>query len=139
MQFVGIDYWAVFLAGVAGYIIGAVWYWALSKPWLAAVGLSKETVSGRPQKPRAAPFVFAFIADIVMAWVLAGLMGHLGQVTLINGVISGAFVWLGFVITTLAVNNSFAMRKPILIAIDGGHWLLVLVAMGAVIGGIGLG
>jgi hypothetical protein len=66
-------------------------------------------------------------------------MGHLGQITLINGVISGVFVWLGFVITTLAVNNSFAMRKPILIAIDGGHWLLVLVAMGAVIGGIGLG
>jgi hypothetical protein len=31
-------------------------------------------------------------------------------VTLRNGVISGLFCWLGFVITTMLVNNSFAMR-----------------------------
>ena len=76
-----------------------------------------------------------------MAWVLAGLIGHLGigQVTFKNGVISAAFVWFGFVITTLAVNNSFAMRKPILIAIDGGHWLAVLLVMGAIIGLMGVG
>jgi hypothetical protein len=48
-------------------------------------------------------------------------------------------VWFGFVITTLAVNNSFAMRKPILIAIDGGHWLAVLLVMGAIIGAMGVG
>ena len=51
-----------------------------------------------------------------MAWVLAGSLGHLGpgQVTLKNGVISALFVWLGFVITTLAVNYSFGQRKAML-------------------------
>ena len=75
-----------------------------------------------------------------MAWVLAGLLGHLGpgQVTLINGLISGAFCWLGFVITTMVANNAFAGRDPRLLLIDGGYWLLVLLLMGGIIGGMGV-
>jgi len=140
MRFAGIDYWAVFLAAIAGYIVGALWYWTLGKSWMTALGLTEDMIKGKDKKPSPLPFVLAFVADLVMAWVLAGLIGHLGigQVTIKNGVISGAFVWLGFVITTLAVNNSFAMRKPILIAIDGGHWLAVLLVMGAIIGAMGV-
>jgi hypothetical protein len=86
------------------------------------------------------PLVIAAVADLVMAWVLAGLVGHLGpgQVTLKNGVISGAFAWLGFVVTTLAVNYAFGFRKPALMAIDAVHWLLLLVIMGAIIGAFGV-
>jgi hypothetical protein len=80
------------------------------------------------------------VAQLVMAWVLAGLLAHLGpgQVTVRNGVISGAFVWLGFVATTVAVNNMFAMRRFTLTIIDAGHWLVVLVLIGAVIGAFGV-
>jgi hypothetical protein len=56
-----------------------------------------------------------------------------------NGVISGAFCWLGFVITTMIVNNSFARRDPRLLLIDGGHWLVVLLLIGAIVGGFGPG
>jgi len=41
------------------------------------------------------------------------------------------------VLTTLLVNNSFARRDRRLLLIDGGHWLLVLVLMGAIIGAMG--
>ena len=82
----------------------------------------------------------AFLGAVVMAWVLAGLVGHLGpgQVTIRNGVISGLFCWLGFVVTTMLVNNSFAMRKGMLLVIDAGYWLVVLALMGAIIGAIGV-
>ena len=72
-----------------------------------------------------------------MAWVLAGIVGHLGQVTLRSGVISALFCWVGFVITTMLVNNSFAMRSRRLLLIDGGYWLVALTLMGAIIGAIG--
>ena len=72
-----------------------------------------------------------------MAWMLAGVIGHLGAVTVQNGVISAAFLWFGFVFTTLVVNNTFGMRSAKLIAIDGGHWLAVLLLMGAIIGAWG--
>jgi hypothetical protein len=72
-----------------------------------------------------------------MAWTLAGLLAHLGPLSLRNGIISAAFCWLGFVMAAMVVNNSFAKRDWRLLWIDGGHWLVVLLLMGAIIGGIG--
>ena len=71
--------------------------------------------------------------------MLAGLLAHLGagQVTLRNGIISAAFVWFGFVLTTMTVNYSFSGRDRRLLLIDLGNWLIVLLVIGAVIGAIG--
>jgi hypothetical protein len=137
MAFAGINYIAVLVAAVAGWMVGAVWYMALATPWMAATGVTREQIEATGAS---LPFVLAFAADVIMAWVLAGIIGHLGpgQVTVRNGVISGAFLWLGFVITTMAVNNSFAMRSRMLLLIDGTYWLLVLIVMGAIIGAIGV-
>ena len=75
---------------------------------------------------------------LILALMLAGVMGHLGDITIRGGVISGFFVWLGFVITTMGVNHVFSGAKPMLTLIDGGHWLAVLLVMGAVIGAFGV-
>ncbi len=137
MQFAGLDYWAIFLAGVGGFVAGAIWYWAFAGPWMAAAGVNEEMV-----KKGSSPLLYgrAFLAQIVIAWILAGIIGHLGpgQVTLSNGIISGGLCWLGFVATVMVVRDGFAMRNPRLLLIDGGYWLVALVMMGAVIGGLGV-
>jgi hypothetical protein len=138
----GPGYLPILAAAVAGWLAGAVWYMALGRQWMAALGTTAEQMQAARKEPGALlPFIYSFVADLVMAWVLAGLLGHLGpgQVTTRNGIISGAFCWLGFVITTMAVNNSFARRDPRLLLIDGGHWLVVLLLMGAIVGGLGAG
>ena len=139
MAFAGINYLAVLIATVAGFAFGAAYYMTLSRPWLAAMGKTREQLSAEG-KGSPMPFIVAIVALVVMAWVLAGGIGHLGpgQVTLRNGVISGAFMWLGFVITTLAVNYAFGQRRPMLTVIDGIHWLGVLVIQGAIIGAMGV-
>jgi hypothetical protein len=139
MAFAGINYLAVLLAAAAAWVLGAAWYMTLAKPWMAAVGTTRETIEASKTRPGASlPFVFAFAACVIMAWVLAGIVGHLGQVTVRSGVISGLFCWAGFVITTMLVNNSFAMRSRMLLLIDGGYWLAALALMGAIIGAIGV-
>ena len=137
MAFAGINYLAILIAAVAGFAFGAVYYISLSKQWLAAIGMTKEALAAR-RSP--VPFVVTIVALLIMAWVLAGGIGHLGpgQVTLKNGVISALFMWLGFVITTLAVNYSFGQRRLMLTIIDGIHWLGVLVIQGAIIGAMGV-
>ena len=139
MAFAGINYLAVLIATVAGFAFGAAYYMTLSKPWLAAMGKTKEELAAAG-KGSPLPFIVSIVALAIMAWVLAGTLGHLGpgQVTLKNGVISALFVWLGFVITTLAVNYSFGQRKAMLTVIDGIHWLGVLVIQGAIIGAMGV-
>lgn len=139
MAFAGINYLAVLLAAAAAWVLGAVWYTALATPWMAAVGTTQEKIAESKTRPGASlPFVFAFAACVIMAWVLAGIVGHLGQVTVRSGVISGLFCWAGFVITTMLVNNSFAMRSRKLLLIDGGYWLVAMTLMGAIIGAVGV-
>jgi hypothetical protein len=96
---------------------------------------------GGAQKARAfLPFVYAFVANIVIAWMLAGVLGHLGpgQVTPKNGIISAAFLWFGFILTTMTVNYSFSGRDKRLLLIDAGNWLIVMLVIGAVIGVLGV-
>jgi Protein of unknown function (DUF1761) len=141
MTFAGISYLAVAIAAVVAWLASAAWYMSLGKTYMAALGKTAEQVEADRNKPGAfLPFIYAFVANLVIAWMLAGVLGHLGsgQVTLKNGVIAGAFVWFGFILTTMAVNFSFSGRDKRLLLIDLGNWLIVLVAMGAVIGAIGV-
>jgi len=136
MTFTGVNYIAVIIAALAGFGLGAIWYMVLAKPWMHAVG---KTEADRPQgSAQVVPFAIAIVALLIMAWMLAGVMGHLGDITIRGGVISGFFVWLGFVITTMGVNHAFSGAKPMLTLIDGGYWLAVLLIQGAVIGAFGV-
>lgn len=141
MIFGGINLLALAVAALAGFGFSALYYMTLAKPWMNAVGWTAEEQAQRLRGEGASktPFVIAVVANLVMAWVLAGLIGHLGpgQTTIRNGLISGALCWLGFVVTTLSVNYAFGNRKLALTVIDGGHWLGVLLLMGAVIGAFG--
>ena len=139
MNFAGMNILAIAVAAVAAFAFGSVYYMALSARWLEAVEKTREQLmpSG---KPKPGPFIVSAVALVVMAWVLAGTLGHLGpgQVTLKNGIISALFIWVGFVATTLAVNNGYAGRRISLTVIDGLHWLGVLVIQGAIIGAFGV-
>jgi uncharacterized protein DUF1761 len=133
MAFAGMNYLAILIAALAAYGWGTVYYMTLSKQWLAAVGLTEI-------KRSATPFIISFIALVVMGFVLAGSIGHLGpgNVTVKNGIISGVIIWAGFVATTIFVNNAYPGRKYMLSVIDSIHWLGVLAIQGAVIGAMGV-
>ena len=47
MTFAGINYLAVLIAAVAGWIVGAIWYMALAKPWMTALGTDARSRSKR--------------------------------------------------------------------------------------------
>ena len=128
-----INYLAVVVAAIAGFALGWGWYTVFGKLWQDALGKRKEDC-----KPTPLPFAIAAIGCVLMAWMLAGLMGHLSDVTIKGGVVSAIFVWIGFVLTTVATNHAFEGMRPLVTAIDAGHWLAVLVLMGAIIGAFGV-
>jgi hypothetical protein len=141
MTFAGINYLAVAVAAIAAWLASAAWYMSLCRTYAAALGKTPEQAEADRKKPGAyLLFIYALIANVVIAWMMAGVLGHLGagQVTLRNGVISGAFLWFGFILTTIWVNYSFAGRDRRLLLIDAGNWLIELVVIGAVIGAIGV-
>src|SRR5690242_15774017 len=71
MAFAGMNFVAIVVAAVAGWLIGFFWNRLFAKSRTGALK----------------PFVLALIANLIMAWMLAGVLGHLGpgQVTLRAG------------------------------------------------------
>ena len=136
MDFAGINYLAVLVAALASFFVGWPWYMIFGKSWAKALGKDPDN----PPKPEPKPFIVLGLCLLVMAYVLAGFIGHLGQgqVTIRNGIISGLFAWAGFVVTTMAVNYTFQGRPLSLTLIDAGHYLVVLIVMGAIIGWFGV-
>lgn len=135
MAFAGMNYLAVLIAAIAAFVIGAIYYGVLGRPWMKAARIDPEAAQMSPVL-----FAISFVSELVMATMVAGVVGHLGpgEVTLVNGVVSAFFLWLGFVATTLIVNHRYQGFGWDLSLIDGGHWLLVLLAMGAIIGAMGV-
>lgn len=133
MAFAGVNYLAVLVAALAGFGLGGLWYKFFATQWMAAAG-RKDADS----RSTAIPFVIALLANFLIAFMLAGVIGHMGGGGVRAGIVSGAAVWLGFVITTMAVNHAFQDAPRALTVIDGGHWLAVLLVMGAIIGAFGV-
>lgn len=126
-----VNYLAVLVAAAASWIAGAAWYGVLGNQWMAALGWNPDE---RPKSMPVGPMVTSFVAELIMAFMLAGLIRHFGPIGVKNGMITGAACWFGFVLTTIVVNNAFQKRTTALSVIDSGHWLLVLLVQGVVLG-----
>ncbi len=133
MEFFGINYLAVCIAAVAAMPVGAAWYGALGKPWMAAVGLKPDDIEQKPSL-----YIIAAICHLVIAFFLAGIIGHIGTHSLGGGIVTAFFCWLGFVVPTMCVNHRFQGTGWDLTAIDGGHWLATFLLQGAIIGWFGV-
>ncbi len=137
MPFSGINHLAVLVAAIAAFAFGAAYYMTLGKAWMAALG---KTPGDEKAKGRPAAYAVAALAQLVIAYVLAGLMGHLGEAAYSarGGAFTGALVWLGFVLTTMSVNHAFQGAKRSLTLVDGGHWLGVFLVQGLALGAFGM-
>ncbi len=136
MQDVDVNWLAVLVAAVAVMPIGAVWYSPMlfSRPWLRAIGKTEEDIRAGGGTPLPYLLVLAFVAWLVVAYVLSWIVDWADADTLVEGIAVGFLCWVGFVLTGMAVNTSFAGRGRSLILIDGGYLLLVFVVAGAIVG-----
>jgi len=141
MAFVTVNWLSIILAAVAAWLVGGIYYSATSKFWLAAQGKTMEQCqaeqAAKSGAAKVAPFIVVFIAEIIIAWALYGLLVHMNAFTLRGGIISAVLCWFGFVVTTLTSNYAFHGRRPMLSVIDSVAWLGAFVIIGAIVGWMG--
>lgn len=123
------EFLSVIAAAVAAFAFGAVWYIAMSKPWMAASGVTEEQQrSGGPM-----PFVIGLIAMVLVAGMMRHLLGTAGVLTITGGAIAGFGIGAFLITPWVAMNYGFALRKPALTVIDGVNSIVGCTVMGAVL------
>ncbi|MEL6735988.1 MAG: DUF1761 domain-containing protein [Pseudomonadota bacterium] len=122
------------LAIIASMVIGAVWYTVLSGPWIKANGFDESEIAKAQSGGGASIYGTAALSHAIMALVLSALLYQTQANSLAGGLTLAFLCWLGFVITTMSVNHRFQMKPWSLTIIDAGHFLLVLLAQGALLG-----
>jgi hypothetical protein len=133
--FFQIDYVGVFVAAIAGLLIGAVWYLpaTFGARWGALVkrytGLTDEDL--RPDPPR--HLSMWFIGALLNAAVLAALARTVGADTALEGAMLGVAVWIGFGATFSSWPVIFARQPWDLWAINNGAFLLMQVVMAVIV------
>jgi hypothetical protein len=142
VAFLTVNWLSILVAAVAAWLFGAVYYGALGTFWVEAQGKTMEQFKAEQAAKigkfsAQLPFIVAFLAQFIMAWALYGILTHMNLFTLRAGIISGALIWFGFVLTTMCVNYAFSGRRPMLVVIDAAHWLGVLIIIGAIVGWFG--
>jgi TRAP-type C4-dicarboxylate transport system permease small subunit len=134
-----LNWLAIILATLVSMGLGAAWYTVLAKQWITASGFSKEQIKSIEANDKPAIYAIAAICHLIMALVLSGIVFHAGGSTITtgDGLLTGFLVWLGFVATSMTVNHRFQFKPWSLTAIDSGHYLLILLAQGAIVGWFG--
>lgn len=137
---VEVNYLAVFLAMVVSMIIGSIWY---AKPvfgtiWIKLVHLDETKMKQGAMKAMAWTVVLSLLTSYVMAHLI--YMSHsFYKVSMLQAGISTAFwVWLGISMTNLVMQGLFEQRPGKLMLLNVGNQLVTLLAIGLVIGGIGV-
>ena len=128
-----LNWLAVAVTAVVAYVLGAVYYIALGKPWMSAAKLTNEMVAARKSDNNIAYGTVA-LASIVGAVILAVLVQATGANDAVEGLILGVIA--GLIITAVGQvpNYAFQYRGLKLYLIDAGYPLLQMAIGGAILG-----
>ncbi len=128
-----LNYIAVVVAVVINMIGGAAWYGILANPWMAEVGLTRETIDARPQSDMVRGYIIAIIASVVIALALAILIQATGAKD-IDGLTIGVIAGIGFVATVLGSVAAFEGRSLKLYLINAGYPVIMFAIIGTLLG-----
>jgi Protein of unknown function (DUF1761) len=125
-----VNYLAVLVAALAGFVIGGLWYGPLfQKPWMAASGMTKE--KGAQSNP-VILFGTTYVLNLIMGTGVAVAIGTQGH--LHDGLHFGLMVGVFFIATALGIIYLFEQRPLKLFLINAGYQVINLAAIGAIIG-----
>ncbi len=131
MDIFAVNWLAVVLAALAGFMVGGIWYGPLmGKSWMVAMGKTEDDLKNiNPAKL----YGFTFLLAILASWTLAHTFASYAKdLSTVVKVMTAFGVALGFIVPALWTNYLFQDAKKPLFWIDAGYWLLFYIAMGLV-------
>ena len=128
-----VNWLAAVLGAAAFFLVGGVWYGLLfGKAWRRELGISAADVAAakaRGDGQLAKIMGLSFAAELVIAWMLAHLIARTSPEPHVIMMFAGGFG--AFLMTpAIAINYLYQNRSLKLCAIDAGHFVFGMLAMG---------
>lgn len=125
---------AVLVAAAVQMALGFLWYSPMlfGNTWMKLVGIKPSDMEkGKKEMPKSAGL--GFLAAVVMTFILAQVIGFMQAATLVDGVLAGFWMWLGFVATVLAGFVIWEGKPVKLYLINSGYYLVALLLSSAIL------
>lgn len=130
MPQVDVNWVAVIVAAIVNMVVGAVWYSKplFAKEWSKLTGRKMDQMGDGSMS-----YGVAAIGALLQSYILAHFVVYAAATTFWEGVVTGFWLWLGFVAVVVAVHNMFEGRSWSLWKINAGYFLIVLLINGGLL------
>lgn len=126
------NYLAIFVAALAYWILGAVWFGVVfGARWMVLENITEAQLQ---RMNPAFHYVISFLLDILIAFVLSQICLWRSANTAGRGAAIGVLLWVGIVGPMTWTNYMYEMRSKELFAINEFYPLAGLVLMGTILG-----
>jgi hypothetical protein len=125
-----VNYLAVVVAAVAAFVASSAWYTVFGNAWMELHGIDPATAADTATPAWA--MLFVVVQSLVVAFMLAYFVVHLGIVNWKGAVRLGALVWVfpAMILLGSIVHENVPLM---LAAIHAGDWLVKLLLMSVVL------
>lgn len=125
-----LNYLAVIVSAIVGFIIGFIWYSKLfGQAWKAEMKLTEEQ-----GKAGGGTLVFSFILTLISTLALAMLLEVRDTHSALRGLLYGLFVGVLFVGVQMRNHALFERKSQRLIMIDVGYQIVTFAVIGIILG-----
>ena len=129
-----LNYLAIIFGVIINQALGAAWYGALGKPWMAEVGCTQEELEAmRGTSRQWYPYVVAVVSALIFVTGLAVLVQGTASDNLLCGLILGLIASVGFIATSYATTYSFEGRSLKLFLINSGYPVISYAIIGVLL------
>jgi uncharacterized protein YacL len=128
-----VNWLAILASAIATMVVGFVWYGVFAKKWSDLTGWTTEKVRQIPQNQMMMSYGGTFVGSLVMNLVLAHVLLALGASDVIDGVLAGVVLAIGFVGTSFMATFLFEHRPRALYFIDAGYHVVSMAVCGAIL------
>ena len=126
--------WPILAAGILNVVLGIIWYHpkVFGTAWMASAGITPEKAEAGKKKMPIMAFL-AFLAAMVVAYVMNYFGIAWGVFDWIGAVELGFWCWIGFTAPTMLGMVLWEGKPVKYYAIVSGFWLVSFVAMAVVL------
>jgi Protein of unknown function (DUF1761) len=129
-----INYVAVIVSTLVHFIIGGLWYGLLfGNTFIQLIGWSPEKLQQVAGQSNGKEYLIALLSSFILVYVLAHFVQYTKARSVGGGMLTGFWLWLGFVATTQLSTVIFEERNLGLYLLNVGYQLVACLVCGAVL------